>query len=971
MHCAIKHNSSSKKIYFLLFFILCYIWFNDKPVEKKLLFTVFMILLALLIIFRKKVVLLISPFIKIVMKFIDEKPIKTLILFLLVISFLVYHNFIIQKVDLIWRDIGSDSYFQFYPSFAFLSDYIRVNGIPRWSFQIGLGTNYYPTWITDPFTWLIVIFPKQQIASIIIYVHILKTVLAGILFYYYLKTIHVSNYSAFVASILYAFNGHMVARGATWYHYATECVFVPLLLIALERYLQDKDWRALPFFGLIIYMNGSGVPYYLYLYSILMFIYLTVRYIQINNWEWHKYLKFIVKLIGFYLLGICLMAVFLLPDVANSLNSPRINNNGLLSRIFPNNMLSFDNIKAYLAWITRAISSDMEGIRSTDYLNYLEAPLLYSGLISLLLLPQVIKNINKRNKVVIITAFTMGGLYILFPYIRFLFNGFLLVSYKNSSFYLLVLLIIGTAWSLDHIQRGDVSNPLLIGTGVILMVVLIMQYLSRGSSNTIIDLLTVIILAFLITYTILFYTYISQSSNKSNLHSIILGLIIFCTIIEVTVLSSVSVVTGASDSARAINTNSLKRDKQGYEDWTGNAIEALPSNGNEFYRIEKDYWSVSLCDSLYQNYNGTKDYSSLHGKDVIQFNKQLGLQDAYWEESGHYLFGFADRDMLQSLTGTKYFLSKQKSIALPFEYISKIGDVNIYKNPYSLPLGFVYDKYLSEKDFTQLAPLEKDMALLSGVMLSDKKDNVVSKSIRPKRFQMASIMGPHNLKIVKNNFPDSVVCQVTEQDPQIEYKLDKSNGEAHYIYFTIVSPSAASGQLFWRTKQEGFSEKRSFRFNLNAGYNKKFFVLDQNDIDFVRLDIDNVSNFQINSFGVYPDYHQWLDEIINERRESSFNIKFFSNNLIKGNINVKDDGFLFFSIPYDKGWHIRVDGIEKHLDKANIMFMGLPILKGEHNIELYYKVPYLNIGITLTSFGLFMYFVLLYLWKFDKKKRIV
>ncbi len=190
MHSIVKHFPLNKILVILLLFILYYIWLIDKPIKNKLLLTALTIFIFLLIMLRKKIIFILSPFIRIVMKLIIKKPIRTLILFLIVISFFVYHNFIIQKSDLIWRDIGSDSYYQFYPSFAFLSDYIRANGIPRWSFQIGLGMNYYPSWITDPFTWLIIIFPKQQIASAIIYVHILKTVLTGVLFYYYLSKLH-------------------------------------------------------------------------------------------------------------------------------------------------------------------------------------------------------------------------------------------------------------------------------------------------------------------------------------------------------------------------------------------------------------------------------------------------------------------------------------------------------------------------------------------------------------------------------------------------------------------------------------------------------------------------------------------------------------------------------------------------------------------------------------------------------------
>ena len=62
-----------------------------------------------------------------------------------------------------------------------------------------------------------------------------------------------------------------------------------------------------------------------------------------------------------------------------------------------------------------------------------------------------------------------------------------------------------------------------------------------------------------------------------------------------------------------------------------------------------------------------------------------------------------------------------------------------------------------------------------------------------------------------------------------------------------------------------------------------------------------------------------------------------------------EDKFVFFSIPYDSGWSLRIDGEPADLEKANIGFMGFRVPAGSHEIELIYRTPGLTLGLILTA----------------------
>lgn len=65
--------------------------------------------------------------------------ISTVALVLLIIGAIIFGPFLFGPKLLLYKDIGSDSVNDDYPTFVLLSDYIRNVGIPFWSFQVGLG----------------------------------------------------------------------------------------------------------------------------------------------------------------------------------------------------------------------------------------------------------------------------------------------------------------------------------------------------------------------------------------------------------------------------------------------------------------------------------------------------------------------------------------------------------------------------------------------------------------------------------------------------------------------------------------------------------------------------------------------------------------------------------------------------------------------------------------------------------------
>ena len=61
------------------------------------------------------------------------------LLFVILIIFIIFHDFIISNKYYLFKDIGSDSINLLYPCFVYLSKYLRTEGFPLWSFAQGMG----------------------------------------------------------------------------------------------------------------------------------------------------------------------------------------------------------------------------------------------------------------------------------------------------------------------------------------------------------------------------------------------------------------------------------------------------------------------------------------------------------------------------------------------------------------------------------------------------------------------------------------------------------------------------------------------------------------------------------------------------------------------------------------------------------------------------------------------------------------
>lgn len=214
-----------------------------------------------------------------------EKLIKLLnshrhknLFFLLIISicFIVFKDYILLKKLYIFLDIGSDTYNKFWPNYSHIANYLRSDGIPKWSFYTGMGQNIFPGGINDPFNLILYSLGDKYLPYGFIYVELLKITIGGMIFFNYLKILSLSKYTQIVGGLLFAFSGYMIIGGC-WYGHATYVLYGAFLLFSFEKIFVEDIYI---FFPAAVALIASNSVFYMYTFGLFLIIYGIFRFFR-------------------------------------------------------------------------------------------------------------------------------------------------------------------------------------------------------------------------------------------------------------------------------------------------------------------------------------------------------------------------------------------------------------------------------------------------------------------------------------------------------------------------------------------------------------------------------------------------------------------------------------------------------------------------------------------------------------------
>ena len=651
---------------------------------------------------------------------LTEKGAFFLLLFLiLLVQLFVYSDFILFRRVYLFTDIASDSYNLFYPGYVHIANYLRAEGIPTWSFAEGMGENIFSGGIHNPFHLILYLIGPQRLAYGIVFVEMLKGLMAGILFFLYLRLLGLNRFACLSGGVMAAFTGYLVLGGSGWYGHSTNVVYFLFLVYAFELYFQRQNWMLLP--AAVFFVATD--PFKIYIFGLFMLTYVLFRLAASEKYGFTQSLYFLLKLTGLSAIGIGMSMVFSINSLLNIINSPRISGDvsasGLLSSVQAWRIT--DRLQGVTA-LMRTFSADMVGTGSgyRGWYNYLEGPVFYAGVLPLLLFPQVFVAQNRRRRIILAGFILFWAIPLVFPYFRYALYAFMGNYYKHglSLFIPFIILMFGM-YGLQRAQHRNASAILLLTTAAILLVLLYYPWLDGTAyegKHIISSDLRIMVSILLLVYTGLIIGL--GAGGRISRYAGYLLIAVIC--IEAGFFSHIT----AND--RATVTREQLNSRMGYNDHTLEAVDFIKGADHGFYRINKVYSSTlsddfSLNDAKAQGFYGTTSYSSFNKQEYIEFLKVCGVIEKGHETKTRWSLGLLNRPLLQAMASVNYTLvhddalaDMRKSIMLQNVYkpIRRFGDITLLKNGYALPFGFTYDSYIPLDTFCRLPKIKKDIALM-------------------------------------------------------------------------------------------------------------------------------------------------------------------------------------------------------------------------------------------------------------------
>ncbi len=789
--------------------------------------------------------------------------------------------------------LRSDMYHQYAPFFSELWHKLKSGEGLTYSWDIGMGTNFtslYAYYLASPANWFIILFPQKYMIEIMNTLIILKIGAASVAMTYYI-THHFHNKNSVIAlfGMFYAMSGYIAAY--SWNIMWLDCIIlVPLIFLGLERLVNENKCLLYTItLGLCIYTNYY-ISIMVCMSVILYFIVLILAYD--GNKHPFIYCKKFLHWGIYSLLAGGLAACLLLPEMYTfSLSASS-------DISFPQTLTAYFSV---LQMLTRQL------IDVPVHLGLEHYPNIYCGVAVFLLVPlyamdKKVKTTEKIGKIVLLLVFLLA-FNLNIP--NFIWHGF---HYPNSlpcrqAFIYIFFVLTMSYEAFDHIE--SISEKQLGSAVCIAMAFLLLVEQIFTVDKTYDFKIVYISGGFILFYALLLYLH-----KKTHWRIPVLLFFVF---------SACMIECSLNMNSTGIGTTG----RTGYlldYDAVATVTDTVAEEDSELYRMDKVLGARSKNDGAWHNYHSISTFSSTSNAGMSELLGYLGF------EHSTNAYGYNGATMLtNSLFSVKYVISN-KHLAedrLLTYYTGSDGEF-IYKNNYTLPIGFLLNSDIDET--------WKPNSMYNGI------DN-------------------------QNSF----IKAATDISSMFTLTYDFKT-----ITDTTIEP-IKNGHLYLYLQNNNNTD--SVTVNINGSATNFSGLKNGNrimDIGYVTTadSIEVYSDTNMQELLVYTLETDRFVSAFNKLNESGLSVSKHTNTRIEGTVDAVKDGVFLFSIPYDGGWTVRIDGKKVNTYAFKDALLACDLTEGSHTITLKYTPVHLIKGCIITALCI-MIVIAVYLFnRFRKNGKI-
>lgn len=413
------------------------------------------------------------------------------------------------------------------------------------------------------------------------------------------------------------------------------------------------------------------------------------------------------------------------------------------------------------------------------------------------------------------------------------------------------------------------------------------------------------------------------------------------------------------------------------ETFAGSIIaDGISKSDPTFYRIGNEHSINERCanDPRLYGYNGLIYFGSCESQFVFQGLSKLGA--SWWANRMWYKEG--EPAAFDSLLGAKYVVARRDlTEEKGYEKLLVFGEDVIHRNPNALPIAVLAQDAVDQA-ILGTNPFANHNALWKALTGSDKNVFTQEDDItftfhngingRSVSYQEALETSAEVSTFLTDSESVSAGSSGTETTSSGSGNDNDLSRQANYIEYTFT---AKQDGAIYAYNGLGIDAERGYAseaMKYVGIYKKGDTVTDSILLPSEYTTMEGFSVFCAEYYVAYANadvlahYTEGLQNTAGEL------IKITDSYLI-GSVDAASDGRLFFTIPYDEGWTLRIDGTETVLMKTADLFMSAPISSGSHTYELSFFPKNMKAGIIVSGVAVFLLIGLAAFTVSDNRKR--
>lgn len=867
----------------------------------------------------------------------------------LVLLPIVFFSFLNAGRTFVWHLDGLD---QHYPALLYYGRLLRGlftgNGFPMVDFSVGTGfdtittLHYYV--IGDPVALLSVFMNESNGPYFYTFLILLRFYLAGLSFLFLMRYIKKDGQAAVLGALIYVFSGYSLYAGIKHPFFMNPMIYLPLIIIGAEEVLKGKKPYLLVIMAFISTLSNF---YFFYTLTILTVFYVVFRYFAVYRRNYRNVFSGLMitgwKTGGYYLLGAAMAGVVFIPVLYAFSRNGRLNvRPGIVS-----GSLLFYEPRYYLTFVQGLFAPGV----SPGYWTILSFPVIMAAAFIVL----SGREKNRQLTIALLLAFAALGV----PAFGYFMNGF---SYDSNRWCFSIGLMAAAAFvfAYEDLFRLGKRDGILLAAGIGILT----GFAFIVPSDPISKIACAGVLAAGLILLLLQADFFRKRPGLS-------GGIVFAVVIAGIGFSGYGYYSPRfGDYAGEYLRPSAVIDRSG-----GGVLDLLQYiQDDSFYRVDT-YGQKALNTSMTQDYQGVSGYFSLTDGNVTAYLEGLEVLD---QKTASRYDGLDGRTIPDTLAGVKYFLTSDMA-AVPYGYsFVKESDADghkyyLFRNDYALPLGYTFENYILKEDYDRLDALEKQTVLLYAAVLDQETDYAVETDAAASPV-ISRI--PVNVVAGANVLMNGNQLGILKENSKLTLEFDAAPNSETYIRLEGIGIDEKDDMMTNLIVRAGSGLKK--KVNIRSPYNNSYFGKENYLINLgyslsgeekAVITFPDAINFHLGAISAFcVDMNGYADQVRALKQSGLTNIA-KSDNRIEGDASLETKGIMIFSIPYSSGWSVTVDGVKACLERADGMYMALPLDAGNHHIVLQYRTPFLEAGALVSLAALTLFAVIVFMCSGQNKRR--